>query len=118
MIKESAEEANVKKSLARKAKAVGTINYCVETAEGLCPDTMFIYDLELPKRFIPKCNDNEIEKFFLMDDKEVLKRIENDSDFKPNSKLVTLDFLIRKKLLDSEKSKLVKLFFSQINRKF
>jgi len=48
----------------------------------------------------------------------VLKRIENDSDFKPNSKLVTLDFLIRKKLLDSEKSKFVKLFFSQINRKF
>ena len=63
-------------------------------------------------------DDNEIENFFLMDDKEVLKRIENDSDFKPNSKLVTLDFLIRKKLLDSEKSKLVKLFFSQINRKF
>lgn len=118
LIKESAEEANVKKSLARKAKAVGTINYCVETAEGLCPDTMFIYDLELPKRFIPKCNDNEIENFFLMDDKEVLKRIENDSDFKPNSKLVTLDFLIRKKLLDSKKNKFVNLFYSEINRKF
>jgi len=118
LVKESAEEANVKKSLARKAKAVGSMSYCIETSEGLCSDTMFIYDLELPKRFKPKCNDNEIESFFLIDGKKILKKIENDSNFKPNSQLVALDFLIRKKLVGFNQEKSVNLFFSEINRKF
>ena len=118
LVKESAEEANVKKSLARKAEAVGSMSYCIETSEGLCSDTMFIYDLELPKRFKPKCNDNEIESFFLIDGKKILKKIENDSNFKPNSQLVALDFLIRKKLVGFNQEKSVNLFFSEINRKF
>ena len=94
------------------------MSYCIETSEGLCSDTMFIYDLELPKRFKPKCNDNEIESFFLIDGKKILKKIENDSNFKPNSQLVALDFLIRKKLVGFNQEKSVNLFFSEINRKF
>ncbi len=118
LIKESSEEANIKKSLIRKAKSVGSISYKIETSEGLCLDTMFIYDLKLPETFRPKCNDKEIDKFFLMSENKVFKKINNNFDFKANSKLVVLDFLIRKGILFEKQERYINQFFSEINRRF
>ncbi|MDC0033767.1 DUF4743 domain-containing protein, partial [Alphaproteobacteria bacterium] len=52
VIKEAREEAAVSPSLAATAKPVGAISYCHESDDGLKPDVMFIYDLELPRNFV------------------------------------------------------------------
>lgn len=39
--------------------------------DGVQPATLFIYDLELPRSFEPKANDNEVSDFYLLPVKEV-----------------------------------------------
>lgn len=41
--------------------------------EGVHPETQFVYDLELPRSFEPKANDNEVSDFYLLPIKEVSK---------------------------------------------
>ena len=53
VIKEAGEEAGVPEELAAAARPVGAISYCQETEEGLKPDVMYCYDLELPATFTP-----------------------------------------------------------------
>lgn len=37
-----------------------------ESERGLFPDTEFVFDLELPPDFVPRNQDNEVEKFELL----------------------------------------------------
>lgn len=95
MIKECGEEADIPPSLARTLQAVGTVSYLYETKEGLKPDVMVNYDLELPEDFEPRCADGEVERFDLLPLGEVAEIVRNGFDFKFNSALVVIDFLIR-----------------------
>jgi len=95
LAKEALEEANIDKNLISKAKSVGVISYWYEYELGGKQDIIYCYDLELEESFIPKCNDNEVEKFELMDINEVANIVENRWLFKPNCNLVVIDFLIR-----------------------
>jgi len=97
--KEAAEEAAVPAALAATAVAVGAISYCQETADGLKPDVMFTYDLELPADFVPHNTDGEIAEFMLLPAREVMEITEHTSDFKLNCALVNMDFCIRHGLL-------------------
>jgi hypothetical protein len=99
VIKEAAEEAAVPAALAATAVAVGAISYCQETADGLKPDVMFTYDLELPADFVPHNTDGEIAEFMLLPAREVMEITEHTSDFKLNCALVNMDFFIRHGLL-------------------
>ena len=99
VIKEAAEEAAVPAALAATAVAVGAISYCQETADGLKPDVMFTYDLELPADFVPHNTDGEIAEFMLLPAREVMEITEHTSDFKLNCALVNMDFCIRHGLL-------------------
>jgi 8-oxo-dGTP pyrophosphatase MutT (NUDIX family) len=47
LIKEAAEEAGLPEAIARRAKPVGAISYCMAEGIGLKRDTLFLYDLEL-----------------------------------------------------------------------
>lgn len=102
MIKECAEEAAIPAPLARHLKPVGTISYLYETNEGLKPDVMVNYDLELPADFVPQCADGEVERFELLPLDEVAKIVRGSFDFKFNCALVIIDFLIRHGFLTAD----------------
>lgn len=102
--KEAREEADLPGWVTDRARPVGAITYCMETEDGLKPDTMFVYDLEIPAGVVPRNTDGEIESFQLMKVQDVLDRVRSTDDFKFNVTLVLTDFFIRHGILspDSE----------------
>lgn len=104
LLKEAAEEADIPETMARTARPVGAISYCHEDAWGMKPDSMFVYDLEVPADFVPRNTDGEIECFRRMELDEVAARVRDSDDFKFNVNLVLMDFLVRHGILcpDSE----------------
>ena len=104
LIKESAEEANIPESLARKAERVSEIHYRGETQRGLNVDTLFNYDLWLPDGFIPENTDGEVDEFMLMPIEELAEHTENTHHFKDNCNLVNIDLLIRLGVLSEQHS--------------
>ncbi len=95
LYKECIEEANIKKELARNARSVGVVRYKHDYRLGGSEDILYCYDLELPEDFVPKCNDDEVEEFYLLDIEEVVDIVKNSDEFKLNCNLVIIDFLIR-----------------------
>ncbi|CAM3606779.1 NUDIX hydrolase [Thalassospira profundimaris] len=95
MIKECAEEAGIPANLAENVVAIGTVSYLYETDEGLKPDVMVNFDLELPEDFVPHCADGEVAQFDLLPIGEVAEIVRTGFDFKFNCALVVIDFLIR-----------------------
>jgi|APTNR8051073442_1049403.scaffolds.fasta_scaffold09884_1 8-oxo-dGTP pyrophosphatase MutT (NUDIX family) len=102
LIKEGEEEANLPGELARRAVPVGVVTYSAEIDEGLRRDTLHIFDIELPKSFVPKNNDGEIAEFFLLPIEEVQHLVMETTEFKFNCALVVIDFLIRHGFIDSD----------------
>ena len=90
-----AEEAGIPESLSRHVRPIGAVSYLYETAEGLKPDVMINFDLELPEDFIPQCTDGEVDRFELLPLAEVAEIVRSGFDFKFNCALVVIDFLIR-----------------------
>ncbi|RAU21733.1 DUF4743 domain-containing protein [Paramagnetospirillum kuznetsovii] len=101
--KEAAEEADIPVQLARTARPVGAIAYCMEDDWGLKPDVMFCYDLEVPQDFTPRNTDGEISDFTLMPVAEIAERVRTSDDFKFNVNLVIIDFLIRHGFLSPDR---------------
>ncbi len=95
LIKEAQEEAGIDAELASKAVPVGAVTYLMETAAGLKPDTLFLYDLELDPGFEPKNTDGEVESFELWPIDRVAETVRTTNDWKFNVNLVIIDFLIR-----------------------
>ena len=112
LLKECAEEAGMSKGLASQARAVGTVSYLAESVNGIKPDTLYCYDIELPEDFTPVCTDGEVESFNLIPVEEVMQIIRNGDDFKPNCNLVVLDFLVRHGLLNPEEKGYTRLVSS------
>jgi hypothetical protein len=94
-VKECGEEAGIPAAWAEDAPAVSAITYCAEMPEGLRPDVLFCYDLELPAGFTPACRDGEIESFALMPIADVAAIVRDTKQFKFNCNLVIIDFLVR-----------------------
>lgn len=95
LVKEAAEEADIAEPLARTARPVGAVGYCLEDEWGLKPDVMFCFDLELPEAVTPRNTDGEIQDFRLMDVADVAALVRDTDAFKYNVPLVIMDFLIR-----------------------
>jgi isopentenyldiphosphate isomerase len=95
LIKECGEEAGIAEDWARAAPAVGALTYCAEMPEGLRPDVLYCYDLELPAGFTPVCHDGEIEQFMLMPIDDIATIVRDSERFKFNCNLVIIDFLVR-----------------------
>ena len=102
LIKECREEAGIPEALARRAIPVGLITYVAETRQGLKPDTLYCYDLELPVDFQPRCTDGEVETFQLMPVDQVMQLVRDTDEFKLNCNLVIIDFLVRHGFLGPE----------------
>ena len=104
LIKEAEEEASVPEALARTARPVGCINYMAEGDQGVKPDCMFLYDLEVPEDFVPTPNDDEMESFELVPVAEALALVANTDDVKFNVNLALIDFALRHGALDPDAS--------------
>merc|ERR1712013_562747 len=94
VIKECEEEAHIPRSLASHARPTGSVCYIKETERGIRPETIFVYDLELPPSFQPHTNDDEVSDFYLVSIEEVKEMIAS-SEFKADSALCVVDFLLR-----------------------
>lgn len=95
LVKECWEEAGVPENLALRAVSTGTVTYAADTDNGLKPDTIYCYDLELPGDFQPVCNDGEVQEFHLWPLEKVMEIVRDSEQFKLNCNLVIIDFLIR-----------------------
>jgi hypothetical protein len=62
IIKECWEEAGIPQQLAAAAVPVGFVSYVSWSEEGLKPDVLFCYDLQLPPDFVPVPQDGEVRK--------------------------------------------------------
>ncbi|NKB60351.1 MAG: DUF4743 domain-containing protein [Alphaproteobacteria bacterium] len=102
LIKECAEEAGIPEDLSGQARPVGVISYCHQTADGVKPDQMFCYDLEMPADFTPVNQDGEIDSFDLWPVQEVAARVRDSFDFKFNCNLAIIDFLVRRGYITPE----------------
>lgn len=99
LIKECAEEAGLNKDLAATAVPVGTVSYRTCRPEGLRDDVLFNFDLELPPEFQPINTDGEVEAFYIWPIERVMETLERSDEFKFNSALVIIDFLVRHGLI-------------------
>ncbi|HXK57264.1 MAG TPA: DUF4743 domain-containing protein, partial [Gammaproteobacteria bacterium] len=102
LVKECWEEAGIPAALARRAVPTGVVTYVAESSRGLKPDTLYCYDLELPKDFRPRCTDGEVESFELWPVEQVMEVLQAGPSFKLNCNLVIIDFLIRHGYIDPE----------------
>ncbi len=99
--KECAEEASIPAGLAERAVAVDTITYVRATPNGLAPDTLFCFDLELPAEFEPQPRDGEVERFLLLPLQELVEAVRDSDCCKPNCALVWISFFLRHGALQS-----------------
>jgi len=95
VIKEAGEEAGVPVDIARAARPVGAISYVHEAKDGLRPDVMFVFDLELPAGFTPVNRDGETAEFMRLPVADVMAITADTRDFKFNCALVNIDFFVR-----------------------
>lgn len=98
-IREAMEEAAVPYDLAQHLKPATKINYIAEYHQAIRNECIFAFDLPLPADFIPQINDGEVEAFYQMTPIEIEQALRAKDQFKPNSGLVTLEFLIRHQLV-------------------
>ena len=99
LVKEAWEEAGVPEALARQARFVGTVAYCVVRAEGLRRDRLHCYDLDVPEGFVPVPRDGEVEAFTLMRLDDVLAAVRDGDDYKFNVNLVLIDLFARRGMI-------------------
>lgn len=95
LVKEAGEEAGFPPEVARRAVPVGTVTYRLEGPDGLRPDTLLLYDLELAEDEVPRNVDGEVEGFELWPIDRVARTVRDTDDFKFNVNLVIMDFLVR-----------------------
>lgn len=102
LTKECAEEAGMPATIAERAIPVGTVSYVTTRDEGLRHDVLFNFDLEVPADFTPVNTDGEVAEFLLLPIADVMQRLRDTRDFKFNSALVIIDFLVRHGFVDAD----------------
>ena len=100
--KEAHEEAGLPGALLAPARAVGSLHYVQQDGLSWKPDTLALYDVELPRDFVPRPVDGEVESFQCWSLPQVVQSLLDDEPWKPNCALVAIDFLLRHGGLDRE----------------
>ncbi|KAG4935353.1 hypothetical protein JHK85_050272 [Glycine max] len=95
LAKECEEEAGIPRSISVNAIPVGAVSYKDIDGYRYKRDVLFCYDLKLPKDFIPKNKDGEVDSFKLIPVTQVAEIIRKTQFFKANCALVIIDFLFR-----------------------
>eukprot|EP01032_Pedospumella_encystans_P012604 gene12604-14573_t len=105
VVKECAEQASIPETLARTAQPAGAVTYNYADKFGnLKRDSLFCFDLELPRDFVPTPMDGEVESFELIDINSMLDKMlaSKGGGFKPNCNLVKMDFFVRHGIIHPE----------------
>ncbi|KAI5864331.1 NUDIX hydrolase domain-like protein [Durotheca rogersii] len=108
-VQEAFEEASLPEDLVReRVRSAGALTYISTTTDpfpgekGLViPNIIYVYDLELPGNVVPKPNDDEVQEFYLMAVPDVQRAL-LDGEFKPDSAVMIIDFLIRHGILTAD----------------
>lgn len=93
--REAMEEANIPQSLTDNLRFSAPFNYLTEFNKTIRNECIFIFDLPLPETFVPSINDGEVENFYRLTPQKIQSALLDGDQFKPNSGLVTLHFLLR-----------------------
>ncbi|MGG5887885.1 DUF4743 domain-containing protein [Falsiroseomonas sp. HC035] len=101
LVKEAAEEASIPPELSGQARPVGRVSYVMASPEGLRRDVLHCYDLDLPPDFVPRPNDDEVERFELWPAARLVEEVALRDRVKFNVNLVLVDFFLRHGLLDA-----------------
>ena len=103
MVRELEEEASMEPGLAKQLiRPGGLVTYCEDREEGAKIDTLFVFDLDIPASasFQPSPGDDEVESFELADvEGRIMSEMETEpeeSAWKPNCRLVVIDWLLRR----------------------
>lgn len=99
--KEAQEEASLPENLLNSIRPAGNVSFVYEDERGIFPETVFVFDLELPAEFQPLCSDDEVDEFYLMTIPE-LKNAVVSEEFKITSCPTVLDFLVRHHFLSPD----------------
>ncbi|QWD63189.1 NUDIX hydrolase family protein [Polynucleobacter sp. MWH-UH2A] len=90
------EEAGVPEQIADDIEPIGRIHMRrMANGRGFHDEQLFIYDLELPKQFIPTNHDGEVSGFIEVSYTEAAARILAD-EFTSDAAFVTADFILRR----------------------
>jgi len=100
VIKECEEEAGIPPEIARSnIHATGVISYesFEPKRDKVSRVVLFNYDLYLPKDFVPKPVDGEVEEFFLWSIDQLKESMARDfpDPIKPNCYVVIIEYLLR-----------------------
>mmetsp|Transcript_61426 Transcript_61426/g.139055 ORF Transcript_61426/g.139055 Transcript_61426/m.139055 type:complete len:192 (-) Transcript_61426:234-809(-) len=97
VIKEAEEEASLPHDLVtRSMNAAGLVSYRYAARRGLSTKLLAVFDLKLDPGVVPSNGDGEVEAFYLMPMDEVMESLRLQlEEWKPNSALVAVDFLVR-----------------------
>ncbi|XP_077980641.1 uncharacterized protein LOC144435876 [Glandiceps talaboti] len=115
LVQECGEEASIPECIARTAVPTGTVSCCYVDERGISPEVDFVYDLELPVDFQPKICDGEVSEFHFCTVEQIMEKLVS-GDFKPNSALVTLNFLMRRGILLPDSEPNYQLFMEGMHR--
>lgn len=85
--------------LARNARPASLITLMFAAQEGLRIGLQFNYDLELPRDFVPRNTDGEVEEFQLVPASELIEGFKAKDEFMLDAAVANLDFLIRHGLI-------------------
>lgn len=96
IVREAWEEAGIPAALACKAAAAGTIEVLREVPEGVQSETIFVFELELPREFQPHNMDGEVAEFRRMPLAQVREILCGDASLTLDASLVILNFLDRR----------------------
>ncbi|KAL8796815.1 MAG: hypothetical protein Q9195_000898 [Heterodermia aff. obscurata] len=96
VIREAAEEASLPEELVRaQARSCGVLSYIGLKDGGLVtPDVIYVFDLEVREEVLLRPQDDEVEEFYLWDVGAVRRGLA-EGEFKTNSAVVMVDFLMR-----------------------
>ncbi|WP_156938798.1 NUDIX hydrolase [Asaia astilbis] len=83
---------------------MATLRYAMERPEGLRQDTLFCYDLVLPRSFTPQPVDGEVAFFELMPLERVFEIVRDTDDIKFNVNLVLIDLFLRRGLFSPQET--------------
>jgi 8-oxo-dGTP pyrophosphatase MutT (NUDIX family) len=90
------EEAGVPEQISDDIEPIGRIHMRrMANGRGFHDEQLFIYDLELPKQFIPTNHDGEVSGFIEVSYAEAAARILAD-EFTSDAAFVTADFILRR----------------------
>jgi 8-oxo-dGTP pyrophosphatase MutT (NUDIX family) len=109
IVGEALEEASLPESLIKeKLHSAGILTYVTtynspkrRETDMISPEVLYLYDLELPADVVLKPQDDEVERFYLMDVDEVKEAMAR-SEFKTNSAVVMIDFFVRHGIITAE----------------